>query len=164
MARSCRATFASRRRFLVILASQYRRRVLGRVRPLRHLSCPCQKQPWTKTTNFAAGKYTSGCPGRFSAWRRKRNPNALRPAPSACSGAVFRRRTACMIARRLLLENTSVMGEVFSLEAIDTKSYHYSSSGAAPSCQQNFRVLWCRVQGDSNGQDTSEVQGCSAHC
>ncbi len=65
--------FASRVLFFSILSPQNTAFVLGSTKN-EHPSCPCQKQPLTKTTLLYLGKTMSGLPGRRLSLVRYRSP------------------------------------------------------------------------------------------
>ena len=65
-------------------------------------SCPCQKQPWTKTTSRREAKTRSGCPGNSLEWRRKRRPAPHNARRTAISGRVFLLRTLDMTSERVM--------------------------------------------------------------
>lgn len=77
---------SSRVLFFSILFRHIEEFVLGTELLLQ--SWPCQKQPFTNTATLYLGKTTSGFPGSFLSFLRKRNPCLNRNDRTAISGDV----------------------------------------------------------------------------
>ena len=90
---------ASRARFPAILATQKSRFCFGTREPCLQ-SCPCQKQPCTKTARLRPIQARSGRPGMSLRCRRWLGAMARAMRRTASSGPVSRERMARMLAER----------------------------------------------------------------
>src|SRR5262249_32056734 len=97
---SCWTTRSSRTIFDEIFFSQKSLLVFGRVFPLGHCVCPCQKHPCTKITLFIFRRTISGVPGRHFEFLLTAQPSSLTIDLTILSGSVLQTRTRAIKAER----------------------------------------------------------------